>query len=274
MKYQSLYRNLFFALFMMSVMTSCEDVIDADLESGDARLVIDAEILWFDNTDGSQQTIKISRLTDYYNESTTKVSGASVKVTDANDNEFLFSETSESGTYHCTDFIPVLNAQYYLEVIVDDETYTATEIMVPSPEIKRIEQRSDGGFLNEDLEVSIYYDDAAGEVNSYLTDFNAGILNFPQYVLSNDDFFNGNEMEEHFSHEDLEPGQVVEINFRGISLQTFNYMELILQSASANPFGTPPSNVRGNFINETDPENYAYGYFRLSQARKVVYILE
>ena len=99
-------------------------------------------------------------------------------------------------------------------------------------------------------------------------------LPLPEYDITSDDFFNGNEMDSDFSDEDLEPGDTLAIRFRAISEQFHSYMSLILESTSANPFGTPPANIRGNIINETNEDNYALGYFRLSQVREFTYTVE
>tara|TARA_B000000441_G_C21701032_1_gene325940 strand:+ start:179 stop:355 length:177 start_codon:yes stop_codon:yes gene_type:complete len=54
--------------------SSCEDVVDVNLEQGEPRLVVDAEILWLSGATGENQTIYLSRLTDYYNTEVTRVS--------------------------------------------------------------------------------------------------------------------------------------------------------------------------------------------------------
>ena len=263
-----------FILLLMFSTSSCEDVVDVNLEQGEPRLVVDAEILWLSGTTGKNQTIYLSRLTDYYNTEVTRVSGATVTIKNENNKIFYFTETETPGSYTCTNFDPEIGSNYTLNVIVDGEVYTATESLIASPEVTRIEQYEDGGFLGEDKEVRFYYNDPEEETNFYLADFQSDVLNFPEYDLSSDDFFNGNEMYQNFSHEDLEPGSEIDITFRAISEQFHDYMELILESAVANPFGTPPANIRGNLVNETNPENFAFGYFRLSQGIRFRYTIQ
>ncbi len=263
------------SLFALSLfLFSCEDVVEVDLASSDNRLVIDAEILWDTETSGNVQQIYLSRLTNYYETETTKVANAEVYITNTSGDTFTFTETDEAGTYQCNDFDPQLQETYQLFVNVDDETFTATESLITTPEINRIEQRADGGFLGEDYEVTFYYNDPVEEENFYLTDVEVDFLPLPEYDITSDDFFNGNEMDSDFSDEDLEPGDTLAIRFRAISEQFHSYMSLILESTSANPFGTPPANIRGNIINETNENNYALGYFRLSQVREFTYTVE
>ncbi|WP_417885562.1 DUF4249 domain-containing protein [Zunongwangia sp.] len=261
-------------LLLISILCACEDVIHVDLDTGEPRLVVDAEILWRNETTGSNQEIYLSRLTEYYNEETTKVSDANVIIKNEAGDEFIFSETETPGTYACTNFIPAIGAQYQLEITVDGEVYTATETMIGSPEIKRIEQKSDGGFLGKDNQISIFYDDPANEDNYYLTRYDTNFLQYPYYSLTDGDFYDGNEIEDSFSDEDLEVGERIDITFRCISEQFYNYITLINESSSDNPFGTPPANIRGNIINQTNANHFAFGYFRLSEAKVTEYTFQ
>ena len=133
------------SLFALSLfLFSCEDVVEVDLASSDNRLVIDAEILWDTATSGNVQQIYLSRLTNYYETETTKVANAEVYITNTSGDTFTFTETDEAGTYQCNDFVPQLQETYQLFVSVDEETFTATESLITTPEINRIEQKADG----------------------------------------------------------------------------------------------------------------------------------
>ena len=52
-------------VFMALSLTGCEDVIHVDLETGEDRLVVDAEIFWQKGTDGSQQKITAQEILSY-----------------------------------------------------------------------------------------------------------------------------------------------------------------------------------------------------------------
>ncbi|WP_419211488.1 DUF4249 domain-containing protein [Maribacter sp. X9] len=265
------YIGVFFLLFLCS----CEDVIDVDLETGDSTIVIDAEILWEKGTDGNVQTIRISRMTDYYNPEPPKVSGAQIYIENSSGDLFTFSETDVMGVYVCDNFLPQLNETYTLQVTVEDKTFTASETLIPVPEINRVEQDYIEGFSgDENFEVSIFYDDPENQTNFYLTDFKASVLQYPEYILIDDEFYNGNEVENNFSDEDLEVGNSIEIIHRGVSEQFYNYMNLVLETTSSNPFATPPANIRGNIINQSNHEDYALGYFRLCEANQLLYTLD
>lgn len=253
---------------------SCEEVIEVDLDTGEDTVVIDAEILWQKGTDGALQTIRISRMTAYYNPTPPRVSGAHVRIENVEGEVFIFNETEEAGTYVCTNFVPELNQTYTLYAQVGEQLYTATETMVPTPAINRVEQTETGGFSADEPEVAIYFNDPAGESNYYLTSFVTRILPYPDYELTNDELSDGNEISNEFSDDDLQPGNTVEITLRGISRQFYRYMVLILEAVDSNPFSAPPANIRGNIVNQSSGGSAALGYFRLCESDYRAYVMQ
>lgn len=263
-----------FSLFCVLFLSSCEDVVNLDLETGQTRIVVDAEILWFKGTAGNEQTIKISKTAPYYNNTTPKVSGAQVRVENSTGTVFTFNETAP-GIYKCTNFVPVLNTDYTLYVQAEGQSLTATEKLTSVTPIERVEQETVPDFDGKDIiELTFYYKDPTDQVNYYLSDFKSSFLIYPEYDLTDDDFFNGNEISNRFNHKDMKAGNTVDITNRGISKNFYNYMNLLLEIYGGSPFSIPPGNIRGNIVNTTDANNYAFGYFRLCEADKVSYLVK
>ncbi|SFD84939.1 DUF4249 domain-containing protein [Flavobacterium phragmitis] len=260
-------------LFVFS-FASCEDVVNLDLETGETKLVVDAEILWKKGTSGNEQTIKISKTAPYYSGSTPKVSGAQVRVENSNGDVFTFNET-EAGVYKCTNFVPVIDMEYKLFVTAEGQSYTATEKLTSATPINKVEQKIVPDFGGEDvIELTFYYNDPADQINFYVTDYQSEFLIYPEYEITNDEFYNGNEISTRYSHEDMKAGNTVRITHRGVSKNFFNYWKLILEASNSNPFQVPPGNIRGNIINTTDANNTAFGYFRLCEADQVDYLVK
>ncbi|PXY47343.1 DUF4249 domain-containing protein [Flavobacterium hydrophilum] len=261
-------------LFVIT-FSSCEETVTLDLETGETKIVVDAEIIWLKGTTGNQQTIKISKTAPYYSNTTPKVSGAQVRVENSNGDVFTFNET-EPGTYVCTDFVPVINMDYTLYVTAEGQNFTAVEKLTSVTPIDKVEQKIVPDFGGEDvIELTFYYKDPANEVNYYLTDYQSDFLLFPEYELTDDELFNGNEISTRFSDEDkMKPGKTVQITHRGISKNFYNYMKLILEIYGGSPFSVPPGNIRGNIVNTSDSKNFAFGYFRLCEADKVSYLVK
>tara|TARA_R110002049_G_scaffold308770_1_gene514000 strand:+ start:14627 stop:15403 length:777 start_codon:yes stop_codon:yes gene_type:complete len=258
-------------------MVSCQDVIEVKVPSSKPRLVIEASINWFKGTNGKQQSIKLSLTAPYFSTEIPPANNATVTITDTNNNTFSFIEDADSGIYFNNNFIPVLNDTYILTVIYNDETYTATETFVPVSNIDSVEQKNDGGFSGNEIEIKAYYTDPADQKNFYFFEFENDRLPVVSLNVYDDEFTDGNRIFAFYSDEDAETGDILTINNYGISERYYEYLFILLQQTdeeSGDPFETQPSTVRGNCINQTNPNNFPLGYFRLSQADQFIYTIE
>ncbi|MXN92430.1 DUF4249 family protein [Flavobacterium sp. Sd200] len=254
-------------LFILMLFASCEEVVNVDLDTAPPRLVVEASIDWVKGTSGSDQTIKLTKTRGYYDTVIPIVEGATVFVTNSTGEVFNFTEEAGTGRYNCTNFRPVVNETYVLTVVSEGQTYTATEKMYAAPDITRTIQNNEGGILGENIEIRFFYNDFPGQDNYYLTRFEAPVIPFPEYELADDEFFQGNEMFDWFSDEDLAPGHVVSIRLHGISQRYYEYMNVLLEAAGGGggPFSAVPVAARGNLVNQDNTANYALGYFRLCE---------
>ncbi len=238
------------------VLFSCEDVIDVDVPTEEPRLVIEASLDWEKGTLGNDQTIKLSMSTPYFDTTPSPVTGASVKVTnETNESMYIFND-QEDGRYTISDFEPILNHTYLLEVTYDNEIYTAEEALYSVPEFNRIEQSLEGGFNDEILEVTYYFDDPPNEENYYLSSFQEVGTLFQNLEDMSDEFTDGNEMFNFYEKDDdnddendnFKPGDVVDISLYGISETYYNFISLLIEQydSGGDPFGSLPAEIRGN----------------------------
>jgi hypothetical protein len=249
-------------------VTGCEKAINVPLKTASPRLVVDASIDWVKNTAGNEQKIVLSTTTGYYSSEFPSVSGAVVTVTNASNTVFAFVETPATGQYVCRNFLPVIGQTYVLKIVLNGETYTASETFTAAPKIEdNIDQNNEGGEVGDEVEMTFYYQDDASQANFYLTSITQPHSPFPELEVEDDEFSNGNLMQESYSHEKLKAGEKIDIKLYGISKSYYNYIfKLILASGNdGNPFPTIPSAVRGNIVNQTNSNNYAFGYFRLAE---------
>lgn len=257
-------------------LTSCEDVVDVDLNTASPKLVIDASIKWQKGTLGDTQTIKLTTTTGYFEDVIPTVSGAIVFITDSNSIQYDFNEDIGTGIYMCINFNPVLNETYVLTVIHNGQTYLATENLIPSPTIDSVAQNDEGGFTGDDIEVKFFFQDNGLLDNFYLIQFNASFSTLPEYSVVDDEFFQGNQMFGLYFNEDLKPTTSLKFTLHGISERYHNYMNVLLGVAgnSGGPFQAPPATVRGNIVNQTNFDNFALGYFRLSETDTMTYTVQ
>lgn len=261
--------RLFFVIIMAMFFNGCEDVVDIDLNTAPPKLVIEAPIHWYKGTLGNEQKIKLTTTTDYYGNLMPKVSGATVFIKNSSNIVFNFIEKPNSGEYFCTNFIPAINETYTLTVISKSQTYTATETLKPVAPITRIVQNNLGGFDGKTIEIKAYFNDPATEDNYYLFGYKYQNPLVNNYYAGEDTFFQGNEFFSASQNDELKPGDKIGITHFGISKTYSNYIKVLVSIAGSSngaPFQSPAATVRGNIINTTDFDNYALGYFSLSQA--------
>lgn len=220
-------------IIVVNLFTSCLDVVEVDLEEATPRLVFDASIKWQNGELPNEQQIQISRTRNFFDDEEIWVSDAVLQITDEDNNLFTFEETSP-GQYSTSDFLAEIGKSYQLDIQLEGKSYRANESIVNRTFIDTIIQGDDGGFTGGEKEVVIYFNDNADEENYYLTRFKTDFLAFPEIDLQSDEFNNGNQMSASFSSEDLESGDVVEIEFYSISKAYHDFLfKLLLQTGSA-----------------------------------------
>jgi len=266
-----------FGIILMTIIFGCEEVIDINLPTAPPRLVVEASINWDKDTPGNEQFIKLTTTTDYFSSTIPTVSGATVFITNSSNMVFDFIEGTEPGIYECSNFVPVINELYTLTIINDGEIYTSSERLLKTPEIKRIEQNNEAGALGNATEVRFVYDDIENETNYYLQQIDDPYKVIPEFGILEDRFFQNNEMFGLYFSDEFKTGDVVTFTLNGVNENFFNYMNILLAQTgtnSAGPFSTPTSTIRGNVVNQTNFDNFALGYFRLSERVRVSYTIE
>ena len=272
-------------LILSILFTSCEDPIDVDVPTAQSRLVIEASLDWEKGTVGNEQTIMLSRSTPYFEtQQNTAVTGAMVTVTNSNTGEVFPFTDQNDGTYTTTNFVPLLNHTYHLEVVYNNETYQATETLMSVSNINTITQSTEGGFDDELLELNLYFDDPANVENFYLIKYDVAGDLFPYLEDVSDEFTDGNEIHDFFEKDDDEDGEetpfqagdVVHVSLYGISEPYYNFMRLLIEQygSQGDPFSSNAAQLRGNCTNLTNPEHYAFGYFRVTQVAKATYTFQ
>lgn len=270
-------KHLHILLIIFLSFTSCEEVIDVDLNTEAPRLVIEASINWQKGTTGNEQSIKLSLTAPFFSETIQPANNAEVYITNSANEQFTFNEIGNSGVYINNNFVPIIDQTYNLTIIYEDEIYTATETLKPVVPIDFVEQNNDGGFSGEETELKAFFHDPAEEENYYFFEFISDIPAIPSLEVYNDEFTNGNTMFGFYTEEELSAGDEVTIRIHGTSERFYNFMFILLQQISeegGGPFETQPATVRGNVINQTNPDHFPFGYFRLSEMDEFIYVVQ
>lgn len=260
---------------LLIVLVSCEKAIGVDLETAAPRLVVDAAINWEKGTDGHEQHIKLSTSTGYFSAVIPTVSGAAIVVRNSANTEFPFTD-SGNGDYVCTNFEPVIGETYTLTIDLNGQTYTASETLIDVPPIDKIEQKTETGFGSEDdrIDIRTFFTDPGNTNDFYMTRCQTNFNAIPDYSVTDDEFFQGNQVFDLYLDPELKPGNFLEIRLYGISEQYFNYMSILTAIVEgAGPFSTAPATLRGNVRHVGNPNDLVLGYFSLSEIDKRTYIV-
>ena len=272
-------RKILFTLInisLLSLLFSCQEVVNVDLDTAAPKLVIEANIFWEKGSAGNNQRVKLTTTTNYYATTFPVVSGAIVNIKSGT-TVFSFVEVPNTGVYECKNFVPELNKSYTLEVVVGGQTYSATETITTVAPITKFVQKNDSGFAGDEIEVKAYYNDPSTEENFYLYNYLYPDKTKPDYYVSKDEFYNGNEFFSRSNKDGLKKGDKFQINHIGISKQYFNYLSILIEisgSSGGGPFSTPSATVKGNIVNKTNFDNYPLGYFALSEVEAKSYTVE
>ncbi|WP_034229816.1 DUF4249 family protein [Aquimarina pacifica] len=276
--------HIFFIILMVFCIISCEDVIDVDVQTAPTRLTIEASLDWEKGTSGNNQIIKLSTSTAYFDTtSNTAVTGASVNVTNTTSGAVFNFTDQNDGTYTTVDFVPVFYDSYTLEVIYNGEKYEATETLFPVVDFINITQSREDGFDEEALEANITFIDPEEEGNYYFIKVEEEGERFSSVAAFEDEFVNGNEIgllvekydEEEDEDEEFVVGDTIEIYLFGISEAYYNYVNILSgQFFGAGIFDPTPVDVKGNCINVDNKDNYANGYFRVTEVIRENYTFE
>ena len=275
----------YIALLFLCTLVSCTDVIDVDVQTDTIRLVVEASLDWEKGTTGNEQTITLRTSTPFFDTQSTDVVGAQVSVTnDVNGEVYLFTDQAD-GTYTTDTFNPQLDASYTLEIIYDGQTYTANDTMNQVADIIDVFQDTEDGFDDETIELHIVFNDFEAEGDNYFFKYERPQDLLPILESGDDEFINGNEVDWWFEINDdddeegeikpLAPGDVVTISMHSISRPYYNYIDIVIdQLGGVGIFESTPVAIKGNCINTTNPDNYAHGYFRVTQKNTVIYTVE
>ncbi len=164
-----------------------------------------------------------------------------------------------------------------IHLIIQDKgnEYRATETLERTVPQGDIEQNTIDAFGDEVIEITAFYNDPPGLGDAYLYEYIDE--NNYQVDVRDDEFSDGNRSPNIFFIDKEEIGTQALLTIKGIDQQALLFFETLIaqtDEAGGGPFGTQPATVRGNIVNVNDREDFAFGYFRVSQVFELEYTIE
>jgi len=204
-------KNLYIILLSAFALTSCEEVIDLNLDTAPKKLVIDAALDWKKGEAKAYPIVDISYTEAYFGEThSPAVNNAVVKIVSGTQ---TYSLTLWDGTSTITSdnlpelkggsryvfpagITPELGKNYELIVELNGQTYTAKDKMLEAPVIpsNRITQKEKGGFLGDRKELRFYFDGINdGVANAYLVKLSQNNTSKTIYGTLDDNYIANNK---------------------------------------------------------------------------------
>lgn len=285
-------------LFCLTLLGSCTEKIDIDLQGSTPILTVDARF----TTDKTSHTVVLSKSSDYYNPDLDSlfVSGALVYVEGDNQRFYFKEDPARKGTYRSVDSVfGIMGHSYSLhisEIDIDgdgvQEVYTSQSYMPYITEkldsIKAVHGTSIPPFFHPDpsilgWSILLYALDPPTDenyafilsingkpYNDFITEMTRMPDDFTQGLYINGlalFFFADNSVDPRLPS--LKKGDTVSLEARSISPEYNLYISDVSSviSPSTPMFGGSPSNVRGNI------SNGAFGIFAVYSIRHTSTIL-
>ncbi len=246
---------IYFA-FAASMLSSCEEVIDIDLNSSNPVLVIDAQIELNKSIEAA-----ISYTTDYYDVEDPKyVENATVVLsTSSGKSEEL--TYLENGSYKGSTIKGKEGIAYTLTVIVDDKSYAASTNMLAPTKIVEINTEETDSRMNdgEYYELEINFTNNINEENYYLIKYDwvdeDGKQN--RYSTLSHKFFSNEDTVSYAGMRNIYGANVtVDIKLYSVDEGTYDYYSALNDINGNGMGGSTPYNPTSNFGKDV------MGYFR------------
>ncbi len=262
-------KQLLFLSVIVALISSCQKVIDVDLNEANPKVVIEANYTAEDST----VAVVVSKTANYFGSNApTKLNNAVITITDqsgVSTNVPLIGD----GFYELNNYIPAFNSTYTLTVSVDEEIYSASCTLNPVVPLEDITYEYTPGFFGSgDGYVSyLNFYDPANVINHYIVVIteNGEELNKPaEFILQDDVLTDGNLVERPlFTGELFQIGDEIGFELRSVDEVIYDYYAELQSVAGGGQSSAAPANPTSNWGNE------ALGYFSAySNNRKSVII--
>ncbi len=261
-------KKLFYilSLFFCGVyFTSCQKVVDIDLNSAEPKIVIDAEIKnGYGCIVGVTRTVNFDEKNEF-----PPVRNAVVELSDnAGNTETLTESASIPGLYLSQTLMGVAGRTYVLKVTVDGVTYTATETMPMPVAIDSVNVQQ--GFFRERRNLLVYFTDPVNIENYYRLVYLKNNKTSTNLYITEDLLRDGKQIDATMfipDEDSLRTGDSVLVSLRNIDKGSYDYFRTMSNADGGGDPGATPANPLSNF------NNGALGYFSVYSEEEMPFIV-
>jgi len=238
---------------LILLFTSCEKVIDVDLNNASPQYVVEGEL--YEGTDTVE--VQVARTTDYYGRAPqVAIEDAVVLLSDNEGNSKNIPHVG-NGRYELPNFTAVAGREYFLRVTTGDRVFTASSVMPFPVKIDSVTKEfKPVDFRKEGYEVAARFTDPGDQTNYYRMVYiiNDTLQNTPDDLyLFNDKYNNGKPVKADLFRR-FEKGDKIEFELRSMDERMFEFFTTLSEVLN-NQNGPAPANPNSNI------EGGALGYF-------------
>ena len=245
--------------------------MDINTNYSDERIVLDASIFKNINEDFATATVMVSKTAPYFDENNTLTAEAEVYVKTKNGNINLIYNSEKK---YYTNKISYINYEedYEFFVKLENQNYYSSEKLIKVSGIESVVFGDRKSLNKDEIELLITFTDPKEIVDFNLWKFGPkGNGDNYDYLLSRDLYTNGNQFTFSFFIDKtkyFKNNEFVYVEMSGLTEEGFNYLNILTAQAGAQngrPFSSASSIIKGNIINQSNPEKFPLGYYRVSE---------
>ncbi len=245
------YSILYTALLGFS-LTSCEKVIDLDLNTTAPVIVVDGQVT-NSSTVGSIVNLSYTNKVNSDN-SIVPLIGATVTIQEDNGTVYTLPEES-NGVYRNAGLIGITGKTYHLKIVTNGVTLTSSSTMPTMVNLDSLVVEDFPNFGETIKVVTPFYNDPIGLGNNYnLFLFKNGRLIKDAFAYD-DLFINGKKVTFPLIYsrkaDEFKKGDLIEVVMNCIDYNNYKYWFSFSQSSTGSPLAVPDnpiSNIKGNAI--------------------------
>ncbi|MBK9448557.1 MAG: DUF4249 domain-containing protein [Bacteroidetes bacterium] len=241
---------------LAAMLVACEQKIDLQLNDADPKIVIEG---WITDQPGPYD-FKVSRSSPYLGDGAeSHVTGAQLILRDDLGNVDTLVETGP-GWYQTTDFQGQREHNYFLDVTVEGQKYSATNYLPRiNPLLGTGYEYNDTMVFGAGYYVGLLAQEPAGRGDFYQFRFtrNDTVFNSIADLLVSDDAFVDGQLSPFLFPYPNRLGDSIVVEVRAVSAKTYDFFVTLFQqgTGSGGPFASVPDNLATNF------DNGAVGWF-------------
>ena len=261
--------------------SSCETVVDIDLEEGSKNLVSQSILEFPIGEEYGKATVELSETSAFFSDvDNPVVSGAHVVVNDL----YVLIEQGENTGIYSVDSIPLIEDGTYkltIEATIDgiEGIWEGSDFftrLTPTESHVSFEP-GQGPHMKDGYFVNVTFSEPGNEENFYLQervevrgDSIEGKSQFPDLRPYDDEFVNGHDLDFPINDRPYQLGDSVSFKFSSISESSFlfyeNLFQLLYQTIGIG--ASPPFTLRGNLVSKNENLENAFGNFKVKNVYK------